>query len=343
MEEKEMKLRNKSLMKRPVTRSAGIILSLLISMHFLTSCKKDRNNGMLVLAPLLAGGAAVPSPSSSPTSPSSPPASPSSPATPFPTGVSATGGNRTVTVTWGAVSGATSYNLYWSTTSGVTKATGTKIPGVTSPYAHTALTNGSDYYYIVTAVGPGGESGASAEVTAYPYLSPLKTYQTTSYAAGDDGAIQAGRITNFTGPVDAGGGAFITTDNDTGLVWKTCTEGLSGVNCATGTAVTMSWTTATGTGTGTGCDALNGGAGFAGRTGWRLPTLEEIETIANYGTTAPFIFAVPFPGTLSNIYWSSTPYALNANNIWTFEFVTGGTSVSMNTALNYVRCVTQGP
>jgi len=328
-----MELRKQSQMARTIKQFAGIAMSFMIS-----SCKKDHNTGMLFLAPLLGGGTTLPTPSSSQSLPQNSP--PSSQATPFPTGVSATGGNRTVTVTWGAVSGATSYNLYWSTTSGVTKATGTKITGVTSPYAHTALTNGTDYYYIVTAVGSGGESAASSEVTAYPYLLPLKTYQTTSYAAGDDGAIQAGRITNFTGPVDAGGGEFITTDNDTGLICKTCSEGLSGANCAAGAVVTMDWITATGTGTG--CDALNGGAGFAGKIGWRLPTLKELDTITNYGTTSPFAFATQFPGTISNLYWSATPYQLNATLAWYVTLITGTTFVTMNSTPAFIRCVTQG-
>lgn len=43
-----------------------------------------------------------------------------------PTGVTATAGNAQVTISWSSVSGAT-YNLYWSTTTGVTIANGSKI------------------------------------------------------------------------------------------------------------------------------------------------------------------------------------------------------------------------
>ncbi len=82
-----------------------------------------------------------------------------------PTGVTATGGTKQVTISWTTVSGLT-YNLYWSTTSGVTTATGTKIAGVTSPYIHTGLADGTSYYYIVTAVNSVGESTASSQVTA---------------------------------------------------------------------------------------------------------------------------------------------------------------------------------
>jgi fibronectin type 3 domain-containing protein len=83
-----------------------------------------------------------------------------------PTGASAVGGANRVTVSWSAVSGATSYNLYWSTTSGVTTATGTRIAGVTSPYVHTGLADGTTYYYIVTGQNSAGEGPASAQAAA---------------------------------------------------------------------------------------------------------------------------------------------------------------------------------
>ncbi|MCL4557423.1 MAG: fibronectin type III domain-containing protein [Deltaproteobacteria bacterium] len=74
-------------------------------------------------------------------------------------------------INWNTVSGATSYNIYWSTTSGVTTANGTKISGVTNPYIHTGRVNGTTYYYIVTAVNSYGESVASNQVFAAPSIS----------------------------------------------------------------------------------------------------------------------------------------------------------------------------
>ena len=83
-----------------------------------------------------------------------------------PTGVSATGGTKQATISWSAVTGATSYNLYWSTTTGVTTVNGTKISGITSPAVHTGLTDGTTYFYIVTAASSAGESAASVQVAA---------------------------------------------------------------------------------------------------------------------------------------------------------------------------------
>jgi hypothetical protein len=85
-----------------------------------------------------------------------------------PTGVFAAGGDAQVTISWDAVPSATSYSIYWSTTSGVTTAHGTRIPGVTSPYVHTGLTNGIPCYYIVTALNSDGESAPSLVVSATP-------------------------------------------------------------------------------------------------------------------------------------------------------------------------------
>lgn len=84
-----------------------------------------------------------------------------------PTNVSATVGNAKVTVSWLQLSGVT-YNLYWSTSVGVTKANGTKIAGVTTPYIHTGRTNGTAYYYVVTAQDANGESDESAQVGGTP-------------------------------------------------------------------------------------------------------------------------------------------------------------------------------
>ena len=89
-----------------------------------------------------------------------------------PTGVAATAGHGEVSINWPAVAGATSYNIYWSTTAGVTKATGTRVAGATSPNIVTGLTNGTTYYFVVTAVNGIGEGADSSQVSATPTLAP---------------------------------------------------------------------------------------------------------------------------------------------------------------------------
>ena len=89
-----------------------------------------------------------------------------------PTNVSAVAGFEKNTISWDSVTGADSYNIYWLTSSPVTKLTGTKITGVTSPYEHTSLTKGQPYYYVVVAQNETGEGADSSEVTGTPFGTP---------------------------------------------------------------------------------------------------------------------------------------------------------------------------
>jgi fibronectin type 3 domain-containing protein len=89
-----------------------------------------------------------------------------------PTGVQVSAGDGQATVTWSAVTGATSYNVYYGTAAGVTAATGTKLASATSPQVVTGLTNATGYFFVVTAVNAGGESVVSSEASATPVLAP---------------------------------------------------------------------------------------------------------------------------------------------------------------------------
>lgn len=80
---------------------------------------------------------------------------------PAPAGVVAAAADGQVTLSWNSVAGATSYNLYWSTSRTISKDTATAIADVTSPYTHSGLTNDVTYYYLVTAVTGGYEGFAS--------------------------------------------------------------------------------------------------------------------------------------------------------------------------------------
>jgi hypothetical protein len=84
----------------------------------------------------------------------------------------ATAGDRQVTIEWSAVAGATSYALHRATSPGVTAGYGQRFAPVESPHVDAALVNGTTYYYVVTAIGAGGEGRESAEVAATPQASP---------------------------------------------------------------------------------------------------------------------------------------------------------------------------
>ena len=90
---------------------------------------------------------------------------PSAPAAP--TGVTAMTGNGQATLSWLAVTGAASYNVYVSSSTPVT--TGNTKTSVGSPGATlSSLTNGTPIFAAVTAVNAGGESTLSTEVCAVP-------------------------------------------------------------------------------------------------------------------------------------------------------------------------------
>jgi len=87
----------------------------------------------------------------------------------IPTGVSAVEGNGSVRVAWTPATGATSYNIYYTTSSSVSKKSGIKIANLSgSPYTVRRLKNKTPYYFMVTAVNAGGESGDSPWVMATP-------------------------------------------------------------------------------------------------------------------------------------------------------------------------------
>ena len=85
---------------------------------------------------------------------------------PVPTNLAATAGNAQVGLSWTASSGATSYNVERSTTSGGPYTT-IGSPTTTS-YTDTAVTNGTTYYYVVAAVNTAGQSANSSQVSATP-------------------------------------------------------------------------------------------------------------------------------------------------------------------------------
>jgi hypothetical protein len=86
---------------------------------------------------------------------------------------SAAAGNGSVTVSWGSVPGAVGYNLYRSTTSGSGFAKVNASPITGTSFTDTGLTNGTQYFYQVTAVNANAaplssESARSTQVSATP-------------------------------------------------------------------------------------------------------------------------------------------------------------------------------
>jgi fibronectin type 3 domain-containing protein len=104
-----------------------------------------------------------------------------------PTDLTATAGNGRVTLSWSPVAEATSYNIYRSTTSGEETL---YQSGVTdTSLVDTGVSNGTTYYYKVTAANSTGESDFSQEASASPQSNALPPAPIGLTAIGGDAQV----------------------------------------------------------------------------------------------------------------------------------------------------------
>jgi len=141
---------------------------------------------------------------------------------PAPTGLTATAGNAQVALTWNASVGAASYNIYRSTTSGGEGSTPFQTGMTSTSFTDTSVTNGTTYYYEVTAVNAAGESTKSSEVSATPgvalnapaFVQANATSASTTVAlsattAGDTLIVEADFTGSFTSIKDNQGNTYV--------------------------------------------------------------------------------------------------------------------------------------
>lgn len=90
-----------------------------------------------------------------------------------PTGLTASPTNLLINLNWNPVDGATSYNLKRGSVSGIYP---TIFSGLTATnYSDADVTNAANYFYVVSAVGAGGESSNSVPASATPLPSNQST------------------------------------------------------------------------------------------------------------------------------------------------------------------------
>jgi lysophospholipase L1-like esterase len=92
-----------------------------------------------------------------------------------------------VTLSWDEVPDANSYNIYGSTSPGVTTLRGKQFSNVPNPYTITRLQPGKTYYFVITVVTNSGESIESKEIS-YTAI------------ADTEGSIDFGNIVNHPKP-----------------------------------------------------------------------------------------------------------------------------------------------
>ena len=141
-------------------------------------------------------------------------ASPTIPAAP--TGFSATGGVGQATLSWNAVPGAASYNVYRGTSAGAETLLQSGI--TTTSFTDTSAVSGTTYFYNVTAVSAAGESVAAGETSVYVFAAthpgtyvwtqtdPIThvTTQSPVYSGGTGGTFTPGG-NGYTGTISGGG------------------------------------------------------------------------------------------------------------------------------------------
>jgi len=127
------------------------------------------------------------------------------------------------------------------------------------------------------------------------------------------------------------------TDTKTGLMWKQCSEGLSGADCSVGGAGAYTWQGALQQ-----AQTVNVGSGFAGYTDWRVPNVKELRSITERQCYAPSINTTIFPNTVSSLYWSSSPVADFSNGAWLVYFYYGTDGWHYKDSNYYVRLVRSG-
>jgi subtilase family serine protease len=124
-----------------------------------------------------------------------------------PTGLTATAGNAQVSLTWTASTGATSYNVKRATTSGGPYST--VGSSASTSFTNTGLTNGTTYYYVVTAVNSAGESGNSNQASATPSTGgTLQLLLNPGFESGAANWTMTAGVLNNTSSQPAHGGVY---------------------------------------------------------------------------------------------------------------------------------------
>jgi hypothetical protein len=170
----------------------------------------------------------------------------------------------------------------------------------------------------------------------------LKTGETNDYGPGSDGNLQKGAARLYT---DNGDGTI--SDDTTGLMWekKDRSGGIHDYGNTYTWGLHSSPYTMNGTMVTTLLAALNGGGGFAGHTDWRIPNLNELQSIANYHNTQPAVVSVFNTSCVSDCTvdgaggttmcsciscwptttgtWTSTTFDTDRSSAWTVDFTDG--------------------
>jgi hypothetical protein len=116
-------------------------------------------------------------------------------------------------------------------------------------------------------------------------------------------------------------------------MWKKCSEGQSGSDCRSGSATGYTWQQALQQ-----AQTVNQ-SGFAGYKDWRVPNVNELNSIVEEQCYEPAVNLSIFPNTPSSWYWSSSSLASYSSSAWSVHFGYGNTGSDLKYYGLYVRLV----
>ncbi len=143
-----------------------------------------------------------------------------------PTNLSATAGNNGVTLDWTGNTDATSYSVYRGTSAGAESGT-PLATGITSPtYTDSTASNGTTYFYTVTAVDIAGASPQSNETSGTPAVSaaPATWFKSdegsgsTTTGSGSAGSLTATLEGGVSWTGDSHSGSALSFDGTSGYL-----------------------------------------------------------------------------------------------------------------------------
>ena len=150
------------------------------------------------------------------------------------------------------------------------------------------------------------------------YVRAVRGGPSESFFDPDSAGISPSTSTGDNFYVDNNNGTV--TDTHTGLMWQQETPD-----------ILLTWEQALSY-----CENLS----LAGFTDWRLPTIEELRSIADFSHYKPAISTTFFPDTSMSFYWSATTYTTITNNAWGIYFNYGYNHYDVNkSSPSFIRAV----
>lgn len=119
------------------------------------------------------------------------------------------------------------------------------------------------------------------------------------------------------------------SDRRTGLIWELLATGTSRAALPWDQVAALAKT-------------LNERA-YCGRRSWRLPTHQELQSIADYGRLAPAIDPTLFTDATHESYWTADLLVGKPDAVWTIQFIDGGSKPTPKASAQRVRLVASAP